>query len=199
MPKAQDQILQALRRRHMATARELSRDLYMTPANVRHHLANLKAQNLVEVISEQRAGERGRPSRVYALTHQARESNVDLLVDALLKALLANNDAGSAFTNVVPHLFGQAPAGSSFLQRLNQATTRLNALKYQCRWEASPEGPRVILGNCPYAAVLAENPELCQMDQAALEHLLGIPMQQVARLERGPQGAPRCIFIRKET
>jgi len=183
----------------MVTAREISRDLYMTPANVRHHLANLEAQNLVEVIGEQRAGGRGRPSKLYTLTHQARENSIDLLVDALLKALLVDGDAAHAFAGVIPHLFGPAPERASFIQRLNETTTRLNALKYQCRWEASPEGPRVILGHCPYAAVLAENPELCQMDQAALEYLLGVPMQQVARLERGPQGAPRCVFTRKET
>jgi len=78
--------------------------------------------------------------------------------------------------------------------RLNQTIRRLDEMNYQARWEASSQGPRVILGHCPYAAILAENPELCQMDAVFLSSQLGQAVDQVAKLERGPQGIPHCIF-----
>jgi len=77
---------------------------------------------------------------------------------------------------------------------LNHIIQNLNEMNYQSRWEASPDGPRVILSHCPYASVLAENPELCQMDAVFLSSQLGHSVEQIAKLERGPQGIPNCIF-----
>ena len=91
-------------------------------------------------------------------------------------------------------LFGQVPGAKNTLQRLNQIVQRLNEMKYRARWEASPTGPRLIFHHCPYASVLAENPELCQMDVAALSVLLGAPVEQIAQLERDSKGVTRCIF-----
>ena len=194
MQNTRQQILIHLEKQQTASANEISRILHMTAANARHHLGLLIEQGLVEVIQQQNDRGRGRPRLLYTLAQSAMQDNLDLLVDALLKALLQNSDAEQPFEPIIPLLFGQIPGAKNTPQRLNQVVQRLNEMKYRARWEASPTGPRMIFRHCPYASVLAENPELCQMDVAALSILLGASVEQIAQLERDNQGATSCIF-----
>lgn len=193
MQNTRQQILTYLKKHQTASAKEISRALHMTAANARHHIGLLRAQNLIAVVGTRPAKTRGRPTKLYALAHQAMEANIERLVDALLKLLL-QQAAAQPFEELIPLLFGEPPETNNELQRLNQVVQRLNALKYRARWEASPGGPRVIFRHCPYASILEENPELCQMDAAALAKLLDMPVKQIARLEYDGQGAPSCVF-----
>ncbi|MBC8506056.1 MAG: helix-turn-helix domain-containing protein [Anaerolineales bacterium] len=194
MPNTRAQILEYIRSHQMASALEISRALPMTPANARHHLSALERENIIEVVGNRSAKGRGRPTKLFALTHQAMDHNIDLLVDAMLKVLKCEDDLEEQFSRLVPHLFGEIEGSAAPFAKLNKTVLRLNEMNYQARWEASPEGPRVILGHCPYAAILAENPELCQMDAVFLASQLDQKIEQVAKLERGPQGIPHCIF-----
>ena len=81
------------------------------------------------------------------------------------------------------------------MRRLASTVERLNAMHYQARWEAGAEGPRIVLGHCPYAAIIEKHPELCQMDLALLSELLGGKLQQTAKLESGAGGLPFCTFM----
>ena len=194
MPNTRAQILAYIRSNQMASAIEISRALPMTPANARHHLSKLEANNLVEVVGKRAPKGRGRPTKLYALTHQTMDHNIDLLVDALLKVLKTADDLEDQFFRLVPHLFDVSEVDSAPFAKLNRAIHRFNEMNYLARWEASPAGPRVIFGHCPYAAILAENPELCQMDVVFLASQLDQEVEQVAKLARGPQGIPHCIF-----
>jgi len=194
MANTRTQILDYIRDHQMASAIEISRALPMTPANARHHLNVLEEEKLIEVVGTRTPKGRGRPTTLYALTHQAMDHNIDLLVDAMLKVLKAEDDLDEQFSRLVPHLFGKDEPSPTLIVRLNQTIRRLDEMNYQARWEASSQGPRVILGHCPYAAILAENPELCQMDAVFLSSQLAQAVDQVAKLERGPQGIPHCIF-----
>ena len=78
--------------------------------------------------------------------------------------------------------------------RLTQAVDRLNELHYQARWEAGPDGAHIILGHCPYAAIIAAYSELCRMDAYLLEQRCGSPVEQTARLQPSAKGYPFCIF-----
>jgi len=79
--------------------------------------------------------------------------------------------------------------------KMAEAIEKLNRQQYQASWEASPTGPRLILRNCPYAVILEKHPELCCMDEALISKLLDQPVQQTAKLERQPDGAPHCAFV----
>lgn len=194
MQNTRQQILDFIRTNKMASAVEISRALHMTTANARHHLCILEEQNLLEEVGQRFAKGRGRPTKLYALTHQAMDHNIDLLVDALLKILKSSDDLEDQFKRLAPILFGEAESATTPIGRLNQTIQRLNEMHYQARWEVSPEGPKVILGHCPYAAVLAENPELCLMDRVVLSDQLNQPVEQISKLERSPKGTPYCIF-----
>jgi hypothetical protein len=64
-------------------------------------------------------------------------------------------------------------------------------MNYQARWEAGAEGPRIIFGLCPYAAIIEKHPELCRMDTALLGKMLGREAEQRLKL------APVCMFMLK--
>jgi predicted ArsR family transcriptional regulator len=64
----------------------------------------------------------------------------------------------------------------------------MSEMNYQARWEAGAEGPRLILGQCPYTAIIEKHPELCKMDAAMLTDLLGRNVELRTKL------SPFCVF-----
>ena len=176
----------------------------MTPANARHHLAILEEQGLVEVAGQRSEKTRGRPAQLYRLSEQAIGDNLDQLASALLHELISGvtaDERKEILQRVANRMRGdpiledaQKPA-AQLAQRLYQAIQRLNELKYQARWEAHSDGPRVVLGHCPYAAILPEHPMICQLDRQLLEEFLELPVKQTARLASDARGATYCMFV----
>ena len=82
-------------------------------------------------------------------------------------------------------------------QRLTALVSRLDVLHYHARWEAGAEGPRLIFGHCPYAEVIADHPELCQMDARAASSLLNASARQVSKIDPSGEGAVQCVFVLK--
>ena len=209
MKTSRQRVLEYIRTRKVVGSAELSRVFKMTPANARHHLSVLQEQGLVQVVGQLPAEGKGRPARLYSLAEQVQSHNLDGLAAALLDELLAGLDpsevvqvtgrlaqrliwAGQPGSEALP---GDHPTRRSLTQAILQAVQRLNARHYQARWEAHAESPRLILGHCPYAAIIAEHPELCRMDAALLELLLERPVSQAARLAPDPQGGTFCLFV----
>lgn len=191
-------VIEHLKTRRLASAVEISHALRVTPANIRHHLAVLQEEGVVRVAGERAAGGRGRPILLYSLTEQLQAHNLDMLSHTLLQefvASLPDEERAVTLERVAKRLAGQVePPSGSLTQRLNGAIRRLNELHYQARWEARRDAPRLILGHCPYAAILSRHPELCQMDAALLECLLAAPISQTARLATDPRGEVYCSF-----
>lgn len=196
MQHTRQQILDYLQSNRMATTTELSRVLLVTPANIRHHLRLLKDARMVEVVGLEPVRGRGRPNKIYGLTDNALMHNLGGLTSALLRALpVCENDSNAAIAQVARNLLGDYQVSPNRHSQLKQAVEKLNQLKYQATWEASPSGPRIIFRNCPYAMILSEHPEICYIDAALLTHMLNRPIVQIAKLERSPDGSPHCAFI----
>ncbi len=197
-PTTRLRILDYLRKQQTASALELSRALGMTRANVRHHMIVLESNDLVEVIGRRGAG-RGRPENVYSLSRRVLGDSLDHLASAMLSEWLGGLDeAGqtAALRSLARRLAGEdGQAGFSLPRRLTETVRFLNERHYQARWEAVAEGPRLILGHCPYASIIDRHPELCTLDALLLETRLGQAAQQTARLERVPSGARQCVFL----
>jgi predicted ArsR family transcriptional regulator len=197
-PTTRLRILDYLRKHQAATVHEMSRVLGMTGANIRHHLAVLEANDLIEVIDRRNEG-RGRPANVYRVSHQVLGSGLDELVGAIIDVWLGgvrDETREAALMSVAERLAGGGlPDPATVLpRRLALTVDRLNGLHYQACWEAGATGPRLILDHCPYAEVIARYPELCRMDAHLLELLLALPVLQIAKLERSKAGFPQCIF-----
>jgi predicted ArsR family transcriptional regulator len=192
------QIIDHLSRNHFTTASELSSTLNVTAANIRHHLDELKKQEIIETFGKLRGKGRGRPQQLYRLSKNTLEHNLANLSEALLKFVLDNSSADDHQTqmNKIARIMGlEFGSYPNLFQRLNQLARWLNKRHYQARWEASPTGPRVFLGHCPYSEIIDSNPEICMLDQALISNLIGIQVTQVEKLERNLNGARYCVFI----
>jgi predicted ArsR family transcriptional regulator len=133
------------------------------------------------------------------LTHQAQRHNLDGLASALLDEFintLTTTERNSALKRLGNRLLNNPKDRKSNLpQRLFQAVTYLNELKYQARWEAHAVAPRLILGHCPYAAILLKHPELCHLDSIIIEQLITAPVRQTDKLNRDAFGMVYCTFV----
>jgi predicted ArsR family transcriptional regulator len=214
MKTSRQRVLEFVLSHRVVSAAELSRALQMTPANARHHLSLLAEQGLVEVVGVRPGQGKGRPAQLYSLSQRVKGNNLDRLACVLLDMVLEGLPADErpvVLRNLAERLevasrpYERArPEGQNSIeapksrpnltQRLTTAVQRLNELNYQARWEAHAQAPRLVLGHCPYAAILAAHPEICQLDAALLESLVGAPVEQTARLARDPSGATYCAF-----
>jgi len=162
----------------------------MTAANARHHLGILAGDGRVEMVSKRQQG-RGRPQKVYRLAGTLAGDNLA----ALAEALLAESGNGMDMEAVGRRMAGEVPEESqALMRRLTSTVAYLNQRHYQARWEAGAEGPRIVLGHCPYGAVIEKHPELCRMDAALLAKLVSEDVNQTAKLEMGAGERPFCAF-----
>ena len=192
-------ILDYLRKQQTASVGELSRALVMTGANIRHHLAVLESNDLIEFLRQRREG-RGRPVNIYGLSRRVLGDGLDELARSLLDLWRENSIAGELESNLKSlaiRLGGEHLPDPDLLltHRLTRLMDRLNELHYQARWEAGAQGPNIILGHCPYAAIIATNPELCRVDGYLLEQWTGSRVEQTAKLQTGIKGYPACAFV----
>lgn len=197
MKTTRQRLLDYLEIHKVATAAELSRSLQVTPADIRHHLALLRKEGLVETAGERPPQGRGRPAGLFRLSRQLLGENLSLLAGALLAETLEGKpeaERRDLLKRIAARLAGERHTAGHLSQRLFLATRRLIELQYKARWEAHSAAPQVIFGHCPYAAILREHPELCQMDADLLETLLDAPAVQTAKLERDARGATYCKF-----
>lgn len=190
MTTARQKVLGYLNKAGTASAREIARSLKMSGATVRHHLRVLAADGRLELISERGREGRGRPEKVYSLPRSVLGHNLAALSDALL------TQTGSApqIEGLARHLVGDTNlTGQPLAKRMNLTVEKLNQMNYHSRWEAGSEGPRIVFGHCPYAAIVGKHPELCAMDHSLLKILTGQRTAQISMT--GKDGSSVCVFV----
>ena len=189
MVTARQKILSYMLKTRTATARDISRALKMSVATVRHHLRILVSDGRLERMTVQRGEGRGRPEKVYSIPRSTLGDNLSTLSDALLL------EAGSSISveALAKRLAGESDFKAQTLaKRLNLVVEKLNQMNYHARWEAGSGGPRIILGHCPYAAIIARHPELCRMDKALLQEFMEQSAEQLTKI--GRDGSLTCVF-----
>lgn len=181
-------VLAYVNKNRMASAREISRGLKISAASVRHHLRVLNSDGRLEAVSGRRRDGRGRPEKMYSIPRAALGDNLSALAEALW------SEAGKSVRveALAKRLVGEMDFKSQPVnRRLSLVVERLNQMKYHARWEAGAEGPRLIFNHCPYGAIPANHPEMCRMDAALLEELMGGSADQVATIK---EGSATCVF-----
>ncbi|MEW6407021.1 MAG: hypothetical protein AB1649_35030, partial [Chloroflexota bacterium] len=162
------------------------RALDMSAANVRHHLSVLVADGRAEVMSARRLDGKGRPEKLYSISRAALGDNLAALASALLAEAGPEVQMEGLANRIVA---GREVAPNQPMGKiLASLVEKMNEMNYQARWEAGAEGPRVILGLCPYAAIIEKHPLLCRMDASILSKMLGRDVEQRLKL------APMCVF-----
>lgn len=192
-------ILDYLQKKGPTSAAELARALKTTMANVRHHLTTLEQEGAVEVAAHRPPGGRGRPALLYDLTRHIQSHNLPLLASALMKTLLEPLPAEAhpeILRQIARNLAPTPPSPTLHLtRRLHKAVEYLNQMNYQARWEAHAQAPHMLLGHCPYSAILAQHPQLCQMDAFLIEVLCGVSAHQIKKLAADGRGGKVCLFL----
>jgi len=189
MITARHKVLAFLNKTRTASAREISRALKMPAPNVRHHLRVLVSDGRLEMASARGRDGRGRPEKVYSLPRAVLGDNLP----ALANALLVESDSNVRMDALAKHLAGESNfAGQPLARRLNLTIEKLNQMNYHARWEAGSAGPRIVLGYCPYAAIIEKHPELCQMDKALLHEMMGQSAEQIFKI--GKDESSVCVF-----
>lgn len=213
MKTARQRILEFVQSHRAATAAELSLALQTSPSNIRHHLSLLQEQGAIEVIGERPADGKGRPMKVFALAERYLGNNLDLLTSALLEETLsdlAEHECQEFYQRLAERLaekirgvaqpLAAKTGGDHLTRRLYETVQQLNTAHYQARWEARSDAPRLILGHCPYAAIIGDHPEFCKVDALLIETLLGERVEHTRRLARDERGVRYCRFrVRKFT
>jgi len=201
MPTTPERIRLYLSSHPGATAGDLSQTLGMTIQNIRHHLNNLAREGWVEICGEQKPEGRGRTAVLYRLNPSREPNNLAALAGALLSSILANLES-PVQENILRHTaeaiarpVGDLPQKP--VARLNKVVERLNQLNYHARWEAGPDGPRIILTHRPYGPISEGHPELGLIDRYVIEALLQAPVQPVPSTpRRGKQVTDRILFVK---
>lgn len=189
------QVVQLLRRKE-ATVRDLAEKLDLTHNAIRAHLTTLERDGLIEA-SGKRPGVR-KPETVYALTHDAEllfPKAYDLLVNRFLDALakrLSSAEIEEILREVGRDL-APKPTGSS--DEIDYQDAVEKALDVTCRLgglaEIAEGDPGLIVGfSCPVGTVASEHSNICQLIEALLSEIIGVPVYEQCDRE----GTPRCVF-----
>jgi predicted ArsR family transcriptional regulator len=201
MTTARQKILNFIIEQQSTTVEELSKVFRVTPANIRHHLSILIEQGCVQVIGQKATAPRGRPAQIYSATQQSNQNNLDHLTKALFSTLLQDSipDERDKYLREIATCMVSNFSQDNYnpTRRLYSSIRILNRMNYQAHWEAHIDNPRIMLGHCPYRAVLDHHPEICQMDAFVLEVLLGTPVLQIEKLALNVREIPQCVFLLK--
>lgn len=182
----------------MVSVQALSQAWGLTRADIRYHLNELMEEGLLERVKENASpAKRGRPQQRYRLSTSHAPDNYPALCAALLSQAfqcLPESERDQFMETLARQIAGPVQLADKANQRFNQAVAVLDQHGYRARWEAHVSGPRISLRNCPYAAILAGHPELCDLDLRLIEQLTGTPMQHAARMNLTTGRPPACIF-----
>jgi predicted ArsR family transcriptional regulator len=199
IPDTRTQIMDYLDRHPSITAADLSRALHVTKENIQYHLKILLQDGTLQRIPLSRPGQNppGRPTFLYTLSAQSRPGNIHDLAGKLLEVVLTANppfpSQPGLFEQLASRMFPFQPSANP-TQNLRQSIQRLNQHHYQAAWEARASGPMLYFRNCPYAGLIKDHPQLCQLDCAILTSLLHRPVTQLSKIDLDTRTPPACIF-----
>jgi predicted ArsR family transcriptional regulator len=199
-----DYILQKRR----ATSVEISRAFQTSAANVRHHLAILEDQGLIECVGRIRSTGKGRPACIYHPSYRFAGQNLEMLSSALLEVFRTGDEQPKTdqrltqLASAMSKLMGvsdeivldaNSPA-SGLMPRLSHLMEKLNRCKYEARWEARSGRPQIIFENCPFKPLIEAYPELCFLDSMILAYCLKTPAVQIQKMSTGSSEVQVCRF-----
>ncbi len=184
--------------RREARVEALAEALEITPAAVRRHLDNLRADGLVDIRLVRQAT--GRPYYAYHPTEAAAgvipAAYADLL-SRMLRSVGERDDVVAAVVTSVAEALasrhrGEIGGGADTQQRVGQVTESLRSEGILDSWSSAADGFHMTNGACPYrkAAEISSLP--CESDRKAIELLLGLRVEQLNRIV---DGAPVCEYL----
>ncbi len=198
-----DVIVRTMRTQGKCTVKELADAASVSPVSVRHHLANLQAQGLVDV-EEKRHGV-GRPLHVYFLTEKALElfptrylRLTNRLIDEMKEALPEGKvlELFAAVASSMAADYSQQLKGLPLEERMQRLTEMLSAEGFEADLQQRGDSLVIRELSCPYLRVGKEHPEVCQVDQDFIATALSLPVERVTCLLEGDAHCSYEVNIR---
>jgi predicted ArsR family transcriptional regulator len=184
----------ALLRGRARTVNDLAAALGLTQNAVRAHLATLERDGLVEARGTRRGV--SKPSIAYDLTDDGERLFARAHEPVLreLLAVLAGTTPPTQLRSILQQTGRRLAAGSAraggLEARVEAAVAAFEALGGALEVERR-DGALILRGRgCPLGSIVAERPELCQLGEALVTELVGVPARSCC--EPGPR--PRCCF-----
>jgi len=186
-------IVGALRERRSASAFDLAEQFGLSPNAIRQQLVILERDGLIAGRSVRRG--RTKPTVEYSLTADANRyfpQRYDKMLNAVLREIrtAGGDDAvkavferiGKRAADRLGDVTGDRPAE----ERLEKVVSALKASGVTAELQRTERGTLVLHEHsCPYAAVVAENPECCSAIHTILDRVAPGKSQQVESLATG--------------
>ncbi len=174
----------------------LAAELGITPAAVRRHLDNLRADGLVEARPVKQAT--GRPYYEYHPTEAAEgtmPAHYADLMARMLRSVAAKDEVVSSVAEALAERHRaevHVAPGADASERVEQVTESLKGEGILRHWHKDADGYRLVNDACPYlrAAEISKLP--CESDRKAIELLLGLDVEQLTRIV---DGSPICEYL----
>ncbi|HEX3463454.1 MAG TPA: helix-turn-helix domain-containing protein [Candidatus Elarobacter sp.] len=186
-------IVGALRERRSASAFDLAEQFGLSPNAIRQQLVILERDGLIAGRSVRRG--RTKPTVEYSLTPEASRyfpQRYDKMLNAVLREIrtAGGDDAVKAVFERIgkraADRIGEATADRPAEERLEKVVSALKASGVTAELQKTEPGKLVLHEHsCPYAAVVAENPECCSAIHTILDRVAPGNAQQVESLATG--------------
>lgn len=196
MQGTRDRILGMVIEGRQVRVEGLAASLEITPAAVRRHLDNLRADGLVEARTVRQ--HTGRPYYAYHATEKANgvlPSGYADLMERMLRSLDAREDVttGVATSLAERHRSEMTATRADDLeQRVGQVTESMRQERILDHWYASEDGYHLLNEQCPYLRAAEISGLPCESDRRAIELLMGSSVEQIHRIV---DGAPSCEYV----
>ena len=197
MQGTRERILEVVVEQREVRVEDLAEALGITPAAVRRHLDNLRADGLVDAKAVKQPT--GRPFYAYFATEKATRAVPPAYADLLERTLLGLGEREDVIATVMASVAESLASkhrhevsGPSAEDLAAQVTASLRVEGILEAWRTEEDGIHLVNGRCPYhkAAEISKLP--CESDRKAIELLLG---QEVEQLNRIVDGASCCEYL----
>lgn len=195
-------ILRTMRAKGRCSVNDLAEATGVSPVSVRHHLANLQAEGLIQT-EEVRHGV-GRPRHVFSLSDAGLDhfpSRYFQLTQRLLaeiKERVPTVEIDELFAGVAGSMAESYAAQLQDLPlplRLERLVQLLGEEGFDA--DLRREGDQVFIRelSCPYYRIGQHHPEICRVDQSFIATALSLPVERVACLLDGDAHCTFSVFV----
>ena len=200
MHGTRERVLGFVVERHAVRVEDLAAELGITPAAVRRHLDNLRADGLVEIRAVKQAT--GRPYYEYHPTEAGvgtMPAHYADLMERMLRSVAAKEDVVAEVVTSVAEALAErhrsemhveADAGAE--ERVEQVTESLKGEGILRGWHSDSDGIHLMNDSCPYLRAAEISTLPCESDRKAIELLLGLDVEQLTRIV---DGSPICEYL----
>lgn len=201
MSATRDLVLRTLLSQPKCTINDLSEKVGISPISIRHHIAILEAEGLID--SEDKRHGVGRPRQVFFLTERGMEQfptryiSLTLRLLEHLKETMPEAMINKLFTQMAIDLArdlskGKETENLSMKERLDLVKDLLNHEGFSIEWEQMPDGYHIHETSCPYYFIGQNHPEICAVDQVLISTFLAVPTEKVKCILNGDNN---CTYI----